>query len=76
MSKVKLLFEIPQFQIQNYPLSKMFSQKENGEWTSLSTMEFIKKMNDYSLKLLDLGVKKGDKIALMSSGNIEWNLLD
>ena len=42
-----------------------------------STKEFIEKANKISRGLLRLGVKKGDKIAIISSVNrTEWNIMD
>jgi len=51
--------------------------KANGEWVSTSSQEFITKANIVSRGLLSLGVKPGDKIALISTTNrTEWNILD
>ena len=42
-----------------------------------STREFIDKANIVSRGLLSLGMKPGDKIALISSTNrTEWNIVD
>src|SRR5690606_28049047 len=49
----------------------------DGKWVSLSTSEFIDKANQVSRGLLKLGVKKGDKIGLISTNNrTEWNVMD
>jgi len=48
-----------------------------GQWTPYSTDSFIKKMNEVSRGLLALGVKPGDKVALISHNNrCEWNIMD
>lgn len=77
MTPIKRLFDIPYFQKKNYPLEKAFSTKYDGKWVSLSTSEFIDKANQVSRGLLKLGVKKGDKIGLISTNNrTEWNVMD
>ncbi len=77
MAPIKRLFDIPYFQKKNYPLEKAFSTKYDGKWVSLSTSEFIDKANQVSRGLLKLGVKKGDKIGLISTNNrTEWNVMD
>lgn len=77
MAPIKRLFDIPYFQKKNYPLEKAFSTKYDGKWVSLSTSEFIDKANQVSRGLLKLGIKKGDKIGLISTNNrTEWNVMD
>ncbi|PCI96815.1 MAG: long-chain fatty acid--CoA ligase [Flavobacteriales bacterium] len=53
-----------------------FTQKENGKWTSLSTEEFIKKAKQFSSGLIQLGIQKGDKVAVISNNRTEWHLID
>lgn len=77
MSQIGRLFDIPYYQQQNYPLDKAFSTKYNGVWKSTSTAEYIEQANYVSKALLAMGVKKGDKIALITSTNrTEWNIMD
>ncbi len=74
---IKRLFDIPQYQLENFDLEKAFVSKSSGKWVSTSTKEFIDKANKISRGLLRLGVKKGDKIAIISSTNrTEWNVMD
>lgn len=77
MSQIGRLFDIPYHQLQNYPLEKAFSTKYNGVWKSTSIQEYIEQANYVSKALLAMGVKKGDKIALITSTNrTEWNIMD
>lgn len=77
MSIIGRLFDIPYFQLQNYPLEKALTTKYNGVWKSISTQEYIQQACYVSKALLDMGVKKGDKIALITSTNrSEWNIMD
>ncbi len=71
------LFDFAYYQLENYKLEKAFTTKYDGEWVSTSTEEFIRKGNAISRGLLRLGIKPGDKIAVLSSNNrTEWNILD
>lgn len=76
MLAIQRLFDIPNFQNKNYPQKDMFSTKTNGKWISTSTEDFLQKVNQISLSLLEMGVKEGDKIALVSTNRLEWNVMD
>ena len=70
---------IPQFyyhQLINDPKQDAFTQKENGSWVSLSTAEFINKAKQLSSGLINLGIKKGDRVAVISNNRTEWHLTD
>ena len=75
--KVTRLFDFAYYQLEKYNLEKAFSTKYNGKWVSTSTQEYIDKANAISRGLLRLGIKPGDKIAVITSANrTEWNILD
>ncbi len=50
--------------------------KENGVWHHYSINQYIATVNNISYGLMQLGIKRGDKIASISSGRPEWNFLD
>jgi long-chain acyl-CoA synthetase len=71
------LFEFIEIQRNKTPLEKSVTTKYNGEWQSLSTEDFYQKVQQISRSLVKLGVKKGDKIALISTNNrTEWCIMD
>lgn len=72
------LFDIPYYQLSKGPLAASIGGKHiKGHNYSYSTEEFIKLANKVSLGLLQMGVKPGDKIALISHNNRpEWNIMD
>jgi len=75
--EITRIFDFAYYQLDKYNLAKSLVSKVNGEWVSTSSQEFITKANIISRGLLSLGVKPGDKIALISSTNrTEWNILD
>ena len=53
------------------------TSKVGGEWKSYSTKEFVDAVDQASRALLALGIKHGDKVALISHNNrCEWNIMD
>ena len=77
MTEITRLFEFPYYQLEQYPISDALVTKYNGVWEKTSTEEYIAKANTISRALIRLGVKKEDKIALISSNNrTEWNVMD
>ena len=76
MKKPKRLFDFLQYQLEN-PLDKSINTKYNGKWESLSTNNFYEKVQILSRKLIEIGIKKGEKIALISTQNrTEWCIAD
>jgi long-chain acyl-CoA synthetase len=77
MKEITRLFDFPYYQLENKPNDAALVTKYNGEWVKTSTQEYIDKANAISRALLKLGVKKGDRIALISTTNrTEWNIMD
>lgn len=75
-NSLKSLADFYYFQLNNNPKKDAFSQKENGKWVSLSSQEFVEKSIRLSKGLLKLGVKHGDRIAVIANNRIEWHLTD
>lgn len=77
MNPTTRLFDILENQVKNKPLKRALNTKYNGVWESTSSKEFLEKSNQISRGLLQLGVKKGDKVAIISSNNrTEWCIVD
>ncbi len=73
---MKRLFDIPYYQLEKFPNSKMFSTKHTGIWTSISTQDFINLVKKTAKGLISLGINPGDKIGIISQNRFEWNVLD
>ncbi|TXC78474.1 AMP-dependent synthetase/ligase [Luteibaculum oceani] len=73
---VTRLFDIPKYQLENYPLGTALAGKIDGNWKTFSTHDFIENINLVSKGLLKLGLKTGDKICIVSQNRPEWNFLD
>jgi long-chain acyl-CoA synthetase len=77
MSNISRLFDFPYYQLEKYNLPDALVTKYGNDWVKTSTKEYIEKANAFSRGLLRLGVKKNDKIAVISSNNrTEWNITD
>tara|TARA_R110001592_G_scaffold263771_1_gene529136 strand:- start:2091 stop:3860 length:1770 start_codon:yes stop_codon:yes gene_type:complete len=76
ISSTKTLADVYYYQLKNHPRTDAFTQKENNKWVSLSSQEFVNKSIKLSLGLTDLGIVKGDRLAIISNNRIEWHLTD
>ena len=77
MVKITRLFDFPYYQLEKYNLDSALVTKYDGEWKKTSTREYLEKANALSRALLKLGIKKNDKIAVISTTNrTEWNIVD
>ena len=72
------LFDFIRYQQENFPQQQAIGGRNAaGEWTYYSTDEIIDKANKVSRGLLKLGVKAGDKVALVVYKNRpEWTMMD
>lgn len=76
MQEVKRLFDIPRYQLAKYPKSDMLTSKVNGQWIPWSTQKTLEHVDWFSLGLMEMGIKKGDTIAMISNNRPEWNICD
>ena len=71
------LFDFLEYAKINHPLENVLNTKYNGKWQSLSTDDYSLKATYISSSLINLGIKPGDKIAMISSTNrSEWSIID
>ena len=77
MNNITRLFDFPYYQLEKHKLPNSLVTKYDGKWVKTSTQEYIDQSNTISRGLLRLGVKKDDRIAVISSSNrTEWNIMD
>ena len=75
--EVTRLFDFPYYQLKHYPQEKCLVSKNGNVWINTSTQQYINKANAVSNALLKLGIKPGDKIAVITSKNQpKWHILD
>ncbi|MEI7583372.1 long-chain fatty acid--CoA ligase [Runella sp.] len=70
------IFDILDLSVKPQNKPDTFANKKQGEWVSLSSEQFCEQVDKVSLGLLKLGVEVGDRIAIVSEGRPEWNIID
>ena len=70
------LFDLLTRYADNFDKEDALGAKENGQWVKYSTRQYIDYSNNISYGLLNIGVQKGDKIALIANNRPEWNFAD
>jgi long-chain acyl-CoA synthetase len=77
MSTVTRLFDFPYYQQEKYPIADALATKQHGIWQKTTTKSYIDQANAISRGLLQIGIQKNDKIAVISSNNrTEWHIVD
>ncbi len=69
-------FDILEHCLQEFPREDALGGKEEGKWYTYSTEEYNEKSHQFAIGLLALGLKKGDKIATVTTNRPEWNFAD
>ncbi len=70
-------FDLIDFAIEKFPTKKdILAGKVNKKWETYSAQEYKHYADRVSSGLLELGIKKGDKIATVSNNRPEWNFFD
>ena len=70
------LFDLLAYQQAKFPKTDALASKVNNNWVSYSTAEYQQKADALSWGLLQLGIVKDDKIAIISHNRPEWNIVD
>ncbi|HET6224853.1 MAG TPA: long-chain fatty acid--CoA ligase [Bacteroidia bacterium] len=73
---VTRVFDILPQLLEKHNKSNILAAKENGQWRTYSTKEFADNVNFLSSGLYNLGIKPGDKIAIIANNRPEWNFTD
>jgi long-chain acyl-CoA synthetase len=76
MAEITRVFDLLKYCLENHPQEDMVAAKQNGTWNKYSTEKFVAQVNSVSLGLIASGIKKDDKIAIMSPNRPEWNICD
>lgn len=75
MTVTRLFDLIPQ-QIAKYPKTDALATKENGTWITYSSERVQEIIDSVSIGFIKLGLKKDDKVAIISPNRPEWNFID
>lgn len=61
---------------QRYSTQPVLAKKMNGSWIEYSLDQYIQHTQEISYGLLQLGISRGDKVAIVSFNRPEWNFID
>src|SRR5713226_4469490 len=70
------LVEVYERVVRVHPKPDTLNYKRDGGWHSISANEMLARARRIALGLYSLGVRKGDRVALLSESRVEWVLAD
>jgi len=70
------VFDLLPYNLEKFQKADMLAYKESGVWSNYSTERVTETVDNVSYGLLSLGIKKDDKVAIMSPNRPEWNFCD
>jgi len=73
---VTRVFDLLQYNLENFPKEEFISGKIKGEWVNYSTQKFCETVDLLSKGLISIGIGKASRVAVMSHNRPEWNLTD
>ena len=76
LDDVKRLFDISQYQRDKYDLEVALAHRVHGEWESISSREYVERVDRAARALVASGMEKGDRVGIISSDRMEWCVLD
>src|SRR5687767_15696073 len=56
--------------------SDTLNYKSGGRWVPVSSDEFLSRVKDIAAGLHAIGIRHGDRVALLSDSRVEWTLTD
>ncbi len=74
--EVTRTFDLLEWSLANHPKEDALVGKKDKKWVRYSTEEYVENVTNMSYGLMALGLKKGDRVATISSGRPEWNFAD
>lgn len=76
MAQITRVFDLLKLSREKFSKEDMVAAKRDGEWFKYSTEHFIGQVDAVSRGLIAKGIKKNDKVAIMSPNRPEWNICD
>jgi long-chain acyl-CoA synthetase len=70
------LIELLESVARHHPKPDTLNYKKAGRWLSISADEMLARVRHLAAGLYALGVRPGDRVAIMSESRYEWTLLD
>ena len=70
------LVEVFEHVARTYPRPDTLNYKRDGAWVSIPATEVLKRARSIAAGLYSLGVRRGDRVAILSESRPEWVLTD
>ena len=75
--EIKRVFDLLDNYVEKYPNQEVaLAGKKNGQWVKYSSKSYHEHAMILSYALIELGIEKGDKVAMILTNRPEWNMLD
>jgi long-chain acyl-CoA synthetase len=72
----KTLVELFQRSVTKHDRPDALSYKRDGQWRSISSKKLIERIGHIALGLYSLGLRQGDRLAILAANSPEWTLTD
>src|SRR5437867_4175070 len=72
----RTLVDIYEGVARTHPKADTLNYKRDGAWHSMSAAEMLRHARSIALGLYSLGIRRGDRVALLSESRVEWVLAD
>ncbi len=76
MEQVTRVFDVPYYQLANYPKADALNEKTDGRWVSYSTQQLIDQMHKVARALIASGMQPGDRVGIVGNNCPQWNFAD
>lgn len=70
------LSEVFEYVARVHPRPDTLNYKLNGRWIAISSDEMLRRVRHIAAGLCSLGVRRGDRVAILSESRPEWTLTD
>lgn len=74
--EVTRTFDILERILTQFPRPDALGGKNQKDWYTYSTAEYVEKSHQFAYALMTLGLAKGDKVATVTTNRPEWNFAD
>ncbi|MDR1895725.1 MAG: long-chain fatty acid--CoA ligase [Prevotellaceae bacterium] len=75
--EVTRIFDLLDNYLDNYPDREVaLASKRNNSWQKLGIKEYVELTNALSYSMMNLGIRSGDKVGIVSGNRPEWNIID
>lgn len=72
----RTLVEVFEYVAHAFPRPDTLNYKHDGRWLSISSDEMLRRVRSIAAGLYSLGVRRGDRVAILSESRPEWTLTD